>query len=34
MIAGLKRMECQEFKGLARHDHFERAFKQPYITSP
>ncbi|KAJ7840109.1 hypothetical protein B0H14DRAFT_3458369 [Mycena olivaceomarginata] len=33
MIAGFKRMECQDFKGLARHDRFERAFKRPYITS-
>ncbi|KAJ7786716.1 hypothetical protein B0H14DRAFT_2630322 [Mycena olivaceomarginata] len=32
MIAGFKRMECQDFKGLARHDRFERAFKRPYIT--
>ncbi|KAJ7337599.1 hypothetical protein DFH08DRAFT_964569 [Mycena albidolilacea] len=33
MIAGFKRMECQDFKGLVCHDHFERTFKRPYITS-
>jgi hypothetical protein len=33
MIAGFKWMECQDFKGLVCHDRFERAFKQPYITS-
>ncbi|KAJ7827808.1 hypothetical protein B0H14DRAFT_3466773 [Mycena olivaceomarginata] len=33
MIAGFKRMECQDFKGLACHNRFERAFKWPYITS-